>query len=222
MVGRFWGSCGQGRRKLDQTGLASRSGGPRGSWQRREPYRSTRWAETKAPAWSCLRLLLPSRGILASHSCFSGIRPASGRISTSIRSSSNDRASSIQARGRDAGQAEPGPAPRARLQHVAFARGRAQARGRLHGVGVRGQDRGAPARHRGLLGVPHHDDADVQGQHQRTPEGRHARRRDRDGGAPVTQEYADAVGADGYAADASGCVRKAKDLLKTKRAKVLA
>ena len=26
------------------------------------------------------------------------------------------------------------------------------------------------------------------------------------GGAPVTQEYADAVGADGYAADASGCV----------------
>ena len=42
------------------------------------------------------------------------------------------------------------------------------------------------------------------------------------GGAPVTQEYADAVGADGYAADASGCVRKAKDLLKTKRAKVLA
>ena len=42
------------------------------------------------------------------------------------------------------------------------------------------------------------------------------------GGAPVTQEYADAAGADGYAADASGCVRKAKDLLKTKRAKVLA
>ena len=42
------------------------------------------------------------------------------------------------------------------------------------------------------------------------------------GGAPVTQEYADAVGADGYAADASGCVRKAKDLLQTKRAKVLA
>jgi 5-methyltetrahydrofolate--homocysteine methyltransferase len=42
------------------------------------------------------------------------------------------------------------------------------------------------------------------------------------GGAPVTQEYADAVGADGYAADASGCVRKAKDLLQDKRAKVLA
>ena len=28
------------------------------------------------------------------------------------------------------------------------------------------------------------------------------------GGAPVTQEYADAVGADGYAADASGCVKQ--------------
>jgi 5-methyltetrahydrofolate--homocysteine methyltransferase len=40
------------------------------------------------------------------------------------------------------------------------------------------------------------------------------------GGAPVTQEYADAVGADGYAADASGCVRRAKDLLNTRRAKV--
>jgi 5-methyltetrahydrofolate--homocysteine methyltransferase len=33
------------------------------------------------------------------------------------------------------------------------------------------------------------------------------------GGAPVTQEYADAVGADGYAADASATVKKAKDLL---------
>ena len=33
------------------------------------------------------------------------------------------------------------------------------------------------------------------------------------GGAPVTQEYADAVGADGYAADAATAVRKAKDLL---------
>src|SRR6476659_1348033 len=33
------------------------------------------------------------------------------------------------------------------------------------------------------------------------------------GGAPVTQEYADAVGADGYAADASTAVRKAKELL---------
>ncbi len=40
------------------------------------------------------------------------------------------------------------------------------------------------------------------------------------GGAPVTQEYADAVGADGYAADASGCVRKAKSLLFDRRAKV--
>ena len=32
------------------------------------------------------------------------------------------------------------------------------------------------------------------------------------GGAPVTQEYADAVGADGYAADASTAVRRAKEL----------
>jgi 5-methyltetrahydrofolate--homocysteine methyltransferase len=40
------------------------------------------------------------------------------------------------------------------------------------------------------------------------------------GGAPVTQEYADAVGADGYAADASGCVKKAKALLNAKRTKV--
>ena len=31
------------------------------------------------------------------------------------------------------------------------------------------------------------------------------------GGAPVTQEYADAVGADAYAADASQTVKKAKD-----------
>ncbi len=40
------------------------------------------------------------------------------------------------------------------------------------------------------------------------------------GGAPVTQEYADAVGADGYAADASSCVKKAKALLFDKRSKV--
>ncbi|MGI8973778.1 MAG: corrinoid protein [Gaiella sp.] len=38
------------------------------------------------------------------------------------------------------------------------------------------------------------------------------------GGAPVTQEYADVVGADGYAADASGATRKAKKLLLEKRA----
>jgi methylmalonyl-CoA mutase cobalamin-binding domain/chain len=38
------------------------------------------------------------------------------------------------------------------------------------------------------------------------------------GGAPVTQEYADAVGADGYAADASAAVVKAKDLLRRRRA----
>jgi methylmalonyl-CoA mutase cobalamin-binding domain/chain len=37
------------------------------------------------------------------------------------------------------------------------------------------------------------------------------------GGAPVTQEYADAVGADGYAADASTAVRRAKDLLLQRR-----
>ena len=40
------------------------------------------------------------------------------------------------------------------------------------------------------------------------------------GGAPVTQEYADAVGADGYAADASQTVKRAKSLLHEKRAKV--
>ena len=33
------------------------------------------------------------------------------------------------------------------------------------------------------------------------------------GGAPVTQAYADQIGADGYAADASGAARKAKELL---------
>ena len=37
------------------------------------------------------------------------------------------------------------------------------------------------------------------------------------GGAPVTQEYADKVGADGYAADASSAVRLAKDLIERKR-----
>lgn len=37
------------------------------------------------------------------------------------------------------------------------------------------------------------------------------------GGAPVTQEYADVVGADGYAADASTAVRKAKELIAVKR-----
>jgi methylmalonyl-CoA mutase cobalamin-binding domain/chain len=40
------------------------------------------------------------------------------------------------------------------------------------------------------------------------------------GGAPVTQEYADAVGADGYAADASTAVRLAKDLIAKKRSAV--
>jgi methylmalonyl-CoA mutase cobalamin-binding domain/chain len=40
------------------------------------------------------------------------------------------------------------------------------------------------------------------------------------GGAPVTQEYADAVGADAYAADASTAVRVAKDLIQKKRAAV--
>ncbi len=37
------------------------------------------------------------------------------------------------------------------------------------------------------------------------------------GGAPVTQEYADAVGADAYAADASTAVRKAKELIEFRR-----
>jgi methylmalonyl-CoA mutase cobalamin-binding domain/chain len=40
------------------------------------------------------------------------------------------------------------------------------------------------------------------------------------GGAPVTQEYADVVGADGYAADASSAVKKAKDLIEKRRALV--
>jgi 5-methyltetrahydrofolate--homocysteine methyltransferase len=40
------------------------------------------------------------------------------------------------------------------------------------------------------------------------------------GGAPVTQEYADKVGADGYAADASAAVRLAKDLIERKRSGV--
>jgi methylmalonyl-CoA mutase cobalamin-binding domain/chain len=40
------------------------------------------------------------------------------------------------------------------------------------------------------------------------------------GGAPVTLEYANAVGADGYAADASTAVRLAKDLIQRKRAAV--
>ena len=42
------------------------------------------------------------------------------------------------------------------------------------------------------------------------------------GGAPVTQEYADAVGADGYSADASSAVKMAKDLIQRKRAQVAA
>ena len=40
------------------------------------------------------------------------------------------------------------------------------------------------------------------------------------GGAPVTQEYADAVGADGYAADASAAVKRAKELIQQRRAMV--
>ena len=42
------------------------------------------------------------------------------------------------------------------------------------------------------------------------------------GGAPVTQEYADVVGADGYAADASAAVVRAKELLQRRRALVTA
>ena len=37
------------------------------------------------------------------------------------------------------------------------------------------------------------------------------------GGAPVTQEFADEVGADGYAPDAVSAVKKAKELLQIKR-----
>jgi methylmalonyl-CoA mutase cobalamin-binding domain/chain len=40
------------------------------------------------------------------------------------------------------------------------------------------------------------------------------------GGAPVTPEYADAVGADGYAADASATVKKAKELIEKRRSPV--
>jgi methylmalonyl-CoA mutase cobalamin-binding domain/chain len=40
------------------------------------------------------------------------------------------------------------------------------------------------------------------------------------GGAPVTQEYADVVGADGYAADASAAVVRAKELIQRRRAVV--
>ncbi len=40
------------------------------------------------------------------------------------------------------------------------------------------------------------------------------------GGAPVTQEYADAVGADGYAAGAAQAVKRAKGPLDAKRTKV--
>ena len=39
------------------------------------------------------------------------------------------------------------------------------------------------------------------------------------GGAPVTQEYADVCGADGYAADAATAVRLAKQLIATSRGK---
>src|SRR6201998_3406935 len=38
------------------------------------------------------------------------------------------------------------------------------------------------------------------------------------GGAPVTQEYANVVGADGYAADASAAVVRAKELIRHRRA----
>ena len=40
------------------------------------------------------------------------------------------------------------------------------------------------------------------------------------GGAPVTQEYADAVGADGYSPDASATVKKAKQLIEQRRSAV--
>ena len=40
------------------------------------------------------------------------------------------------------------------------------------------------------------------------------------GGAPVTQEYADAVGADAYSPDASATVKKAKELVEQRRSAV--
>src|SRR5947209_9570592 len=40
------------------------------------------------------------------------------------------------------------------------------------------------------------------------------------GGAPVTQEYADAVGADAYSPDASSAVKKAKELIEHRRSQV--
>jgi methylmalonyl-CoA mutase cobalamin-binding domain/chain len=40
------------------------------------------------------------------------------------------------------------------------------------------------------------------------------------GGAPVTQEYADVVGADGYASDASAAVVRAKELIQRRRATI--
>jgi methylmalonyl-CoA mutase cobalamin-binding domain/chain len=42
------------------------------------------------------------------------------------------------------------------------------------------------------------------------------------GGAPVTQEYADAVGADAYSPDASSAVKKAKELIQLRRSQVAA
>jgi 5-methyltetrahydrofolate--homocysteine methyltransferase len=42
------------------------------------------------------------------------------------------------------------------------------------------------------------------------------------GGAPVTQEYADVVGADGYAADAASATKRAKELLERRRALAVA
>jgi methylmalonyl-CoA mutase cobalamin-binding domain/chain len=42
------------------------------------------------------------------------------------------------------------------------------------------------------------------------------------GGAPVTQEYADAVGADAYSPDASSAVKKAKELIQRRRSQVAA
>jgi 5-methyltetrahydrofolate--homocysteine methyltransferase len=38
------------------------------------------------------------------------------------------------------------------------------------------------------------------------------------GGAPVTQDYAEAVGADAYASDASGAVNRVRELLARRRA----
>src|SRR6185437_4618713 len=67
--------------------------------------------------------------------------------------------------------------------HVRGRRLRGHRPRRAGGAGeVHRRDPGARARHRRVLGLPDHDDADVQGQHQRAGEGGPARSGDRHGG----------------------------------------